>query len=140
MERIKINIKAREHVREILRNYNKTKDDIEKIRESILYPYRETDSNVGGGRSNVMTDNSSTIIKLVSHEQLRFKSKSINIIDSVLSEASEQAELIITNRYFVEEPLNWVKISQLEGVNYSIDNCKKIERAIVDEIGVKIGF
>lgn len=140
MERIKITIKAREHVREILRNYNKTKDDIEKIRESILYPYRETDSNVGGGRSNIMTDNSSTIIKLVSHDQLRFKSKAINIIDGVLSEASEQANLIIENRYFVDEPLNWAKISQLEGVNYSIDNCKKIERVLVDEIGVKLGF
>lgn len=140
MERIKINIKAREHVREILRNYNKTKDDIEKIRESILYPYRETDSNVGGGRSNIMTDNSSTIIKLISHDQLRFKSKAINIIDGVLSEASEQAVLIIENRYFVSDPLNWAKISQLEGVNYSIDNCKKIERVIVDEIGVKLGF
>lgn len=140
MERIKLNIKAREHVREILRNYNKTNSDIKLIRESILYPYKERDENIGGGKGNLVSDGSDVIIKLLSHNQLKFKSKTLIVINEVLSESSDEANIIIKMRYFVDNPLSWAKISQLDGVNYSVDNCKKIERAIVDEIGVKLGF
>lgn len=140
MERIKINIKAREHVRELLRNYNKTKKEINDIRMSILYPYQETDMNIGGGRGNLRSDNSDKIIKLASHEQLKFKAKVIDIINDVLSESSVQANIIIKQRYFLEQPKTWAKISMMDDVNYSVDNCKKIERIIVDKIGVKLGF
>lgn len=139
-EQLKISNKARQHVRELLYEYKTIQSDIEGLRESIMNPYREIDENQGGGRSSFTTFESDKVIKIVSHEQIQFRTKAIKVIESVLSNSSDSAQMIIELKYFREEPLSWVAISQYDGVGYEEDNCRKIDRKIVDEIAKRLGW
>lgn len=139
-EQLKISNKARQHVRELLVEYKTIQRDIDDLRESIMNPHIETDENQGGGRSSFSVFESDKVIKIVSHEQIQFRSKAIKVIESVLSKSTDNAQMIIELKYFREEPLSWVAISQYDGVNYEEDNCRKIERKLVDEIAKKLGW
>lgn len=140
MSNIKIGTKARQHVRELLANYNEMQLEINMIRESIINPHRQIDENIGGGRSSLaLFEVEEKAIKLATHEQIAFRAKAVAIIDDVLAHSSDEAQKIIELKYFGHEPHSWVSIaSQVEG--YSEDGCRKVERKVVDRIGQRIGW
>lgn len=141
MVNVKINIKARQHVRELLKEYNQLKQEQKFLREAIMNPYHEgSDENVGGGRSTRTSfDVEDKAIKLASHAQLKFRAQAVYTIDSVLAKSSDEAQRIIELKYFAKEPCSWVKIAEnVEG--YSEDSCRKIERKVVDVIAQTLGW
>lgn len=140
MEQLKISNKSRQHVRELLYKYRDMKKEIEILREAILYPFKETDENTGGGRSSLNVFESEKAIRLASHEQIAFRAHAIKVIDSVLESSNPQAQLIIQLKYFEDKPISWAAISSREDINYSEDGCKKVARGIVEKIGVILGW
>ncbi|MBO0423844.1 hypothetical protein [Enterococcus plantarum] len=140
MSKVKISIKARQHVRDLLTNYNELKSEMQELRESIMHPHRESDQNVGGGKSSLpIFEVEEKAIKLATNEQISFRAKALVVIDGVLSRSSDEAQQIIELKYFAKEPLSWVAIStKIEG--YSEDGCRKIERKIVDRIAEQLGW
>ncbi|MDH6364654.1 RinA family phage transcriptional activator [Enterococcus sp. PF1-24] len=137
---IKISNKARQHVREILSKYNEINAEIQEIRQSILYPHRTTDENIGGGKSSFLHfETEEKAIKLATNRQIKFRSEVIYVIDTILDKCSEEAQQIIKAKYFCKESPSWVKIAgQVAG--YSEESCRKIERKIVDLIAEELGW
>jgi len=137
---VQIRNKARQHVRELLKNYNLLKSENEALREMIMNPHRESDDNIGGGKSSVaMFEVEEKAIKLASHEQIKFRSIALAVIDKVLAESSDHAQRIIELKYFSNEPKSWVAVAhEIEG--YSEDGCRKIEKRVVDRIAQRLGW
>ena len=137
---VQIRNKARQHVRELLANYSLLKSENEAIREMIMNPHRESDDNIGGGKSSIaMFEVEEKAIKLASHEQIKFRSIALAVIDKVLAESSDQAQRIIELKYFSNEPKSWVAVAhEIEG--YSEDGCRKIEKRVVDRIAQRLGW
>jgi RinA family phage transcriptional activator len=140
LSRVKISVKARQHVRDLLVNYNELKEEMQELRTSIMIPHRESDENIGGGKSSLAVfEVEEKAIKLATNEQISFRAKALAAIDNVLSKSSDEAQQIIELKYFAKDPLSWVAIShKIEG--YSEDGCRKIERKIVDRIAEKLGW
>mgnify|MGYP003601177063 FL=1 len=137
---VQIRNKARQHVRELLANYSLLKSENEALREMIMNPHRESDDNIGGGKSSVtMFEVEEKAIKLASHEQIKFRSIALAVIDKVLAESSDHAQRIIELKYFSNEPKSWVAVAhEIEG--YSEDGCRKIEKRVVDRIAQRLGW
>ena len=137
---VQIRNKARQHVRELLANYNLLKSENEAIREMIMNPHRESDDNIGGGKTSIaMFEVEEKAIKLASHEQIKFRSIALAVIDKVLAESSDHAQRIIELKYFSNEPKSWVAVAhEIEG--YSEDGCRKIEKRVVDRIAQRLGW
>ncbi|WP_254259792.1 hypothetical protein [Listeria fleischmannii] len=140
MEQLKISKRSRQHVRELLYKYQDMKKEIALLREAILHPHKVVDANTGGGRSSLTVFESEKAIQLASHEQIAFRAKAIQVIDDVMANSSDQAQMIIELKYFGNKPMSWIAISNHEEIGYSQDSCRKIERAIVDRIGRNLGW
>lgn len=140
IEQVKVSNKSKALVREHLANFKETQKEIKDLREALLVPFVETDENIGGGRSNLVNDGSDRIIKAMSHRQITFRVKMLEAIELVLSRANDEAKRIIALRYFGDEEWSWVKVASHKDIHCSIDTCKRIERRIVEEIALLIGF
>lgn len=140
MANIRISNKARQHVRDLLANYNELKKENSDLRQMILYPFQEDDENVGGGKSSKpVFEAEEKAIKLASHEQIKFRSLAIKVIADVLARSTDEAQKIIELKYFSKEPMSWVAIAEnVDG--YTEDGCRKIERKIVDLIAQRLGW
>lgn len=146
MVTVKVNLKARQHVRDLLSNYKTMEQEINEIRQSIMTPYQETDENYGGGKSSLpVFEVEEKAIKLATNKQIRFRSQVLAVIENVLANSSDHAQQIIELRYFTTdskgEPLklSWVKIAETVG-GYSVDGCRKIEKAVCDRIAQQLGW
>lgn len=137
---MKINAKARQHVRELLGDYNDLKADLKELREGIMFPHSESDGNVGGGKSSLnVFEVEEKAIKLATNEQIIFRAKALKIIEDVIASSSDEAQKIIELKYFAKKPKSWISISREVG-SYSEDGCRKIERKLVDRIAEKLGW
>lgn len=142
MVTVRINTKARQHVRELLMNYKQTQKEVEELRQGIMNPHRETDENYGGGKSSLpLFEVEEKAIKLATNKQILFRAQAMAVIDDVLAHSSDQAQRIIELKYFgdTDKPKSWVAIA--ERVNgYSEDGCRKVERRVVDRIARQLGW
>lgn len=140
MRSLPIDKEARNFVRARLLKYKLYQHEINTLRQAILFPFRETDENIGGGRSSLNNfETEEKGIKLASNKQIKFRSEFIAIVDSVLSQCSEEANRIIEMRYFGKQKASWAKISvEIEG--YTEDGCRKVERKVIDRIAERLGF
>lgn len=146
MATVKVNLKARQHVRDLLSNYKTMEQEINEIRQSIMTPYQETDENYGGGKSSLpVFEVEEKAIKLATNRQIRFRSQFLAVIENVLANSSDNAQQIIELRYFTTDSkggqlkLSWVKIAEMVG-GYSVDGCRKIEKAVCDRIAEQLGW
>lgn len=132
-EQMKISNKARQHVREMLGEYPQMKREINQLRQSLLAS-EERDNN------QFAVFEAESTIKIVSHEQIHFRSMALKVMEDVLAKTTKETQLIIELRYFKREPLSWVAISLWDEVGYSEDNCRKLEKKLVDEIAKRLGW
>lgn len=147
MVTVRINTKARQHVRELLMNYKQTQKEVEELRQGIMNPYRETDENYGGGKSSLpLFEVEEKAIKLATNKQILFRAHAIAVIDDVLNHSSDFAQRIIELKYFTavdsngnQKTQSWVAVAnQVEG--YSVDGCRKIEKHVCDRIAQQLGW
>lgn len=139
MTKITIDNKTRQYVRSRLYKYNEYKKDIQEIRQSIMTPWKESDENIGGGRSSLpVFEVEEKAFKLISNEQLAFRTKFLYVVDTLLAKCNDEVQKIIEMKYFAHESNSWVKIAS--EVGYSEDGCRKIERKFIDSVAEKIGL
>lgn len=132
-EQIKISKKARQHVREMLSDYPQMKGEMAELRHSLMAVAED-------GSNQFSVFEADTVIKIVSHEQIHFRSLALKVIEEVIGKATSETRAIIEFRYFNKEPLSWVAISLKDEVRYSEDNCRKLEKKVVDEIAKRLGW
>lgn len=140
MRSLPIDVEARKFVRARLLKYKMYQQEINTLRQAILFPHQETDENIGGGRSSLNNfETEAKAIKLVSNKQIQVRSEFIAVVNSVLSECSEEANKIIEMRYFGKQKESWAKIS-VEVKGYTEYGCRKIEKKVVDRIAERLGW
>lgn len=132
-EALKISNKARQHVREMLGEYPQMKQEMDELRRSLM-------ATADDGSNQFAVFEADTTIKIVSHEQIHFRSMALKVIEEVLDNTTIETQAIINFRYFKRESLSWVAISLKDEVGYSEDNCRKLEKKLVDEIAKRLGW
>lgn len=132
-EQLKISNKARQHVREMLSEYPQMKEEMEQLRQSLMAVQEDGSNQFSAFEAN-------STIKIVSHEQIHFRSLALKVMEEVINNATTETQVIINLRYFKREPLSWVAISLNDEVGYSEDNCRKLEKKLVDEIAKRLGW
>lgn len=93
------------HIALILRDYEDITDYLDKRRRELMTPVTEPDENIGGGKSNVMTNTAEqtavTIADDVRMNQLR---KQRQAVDRCLAESDSYTQTIIRELYLKRRP------------------------------------
>lgn len=89
-------------IEEYLREYPETNRYLKERTLQIIYPYKETDENVGGGKAQYKYDQSVvyTAISLKEDKILNTLKHHRDIIDDCLDDAGEDTQMIIAELYF----------------------------------------
>lgn len=89
-------------IRSDLCSYKRDLRTIEEYRESILYPYKESDENFGGGRGNAISKTTeSTAIKLaVTPSRLEKTIETVEAIDKMLEMCLDEKNNILTEDHY----------------------------------------
>lgn len=91
---------TRNYLRDQLYLHNENKKTIKAFRESILHPYRETDTNIGGGSPNIPSDpTGSMAIKLSTPKELKRTIEVVEVIDKVLEHCTADHYDVIKSKY-----------------------------------------
>lgn len=128
---------TRNYVRSRMRKYNEYRKEIKVIEESIRYPWKESDENIGGGRGSLTSNptEQQAIIKIDSKE-LKSRTQLLNIIDYVVDSSDPITQKIINMRY--KNHFSWEKIAQT--INYSEPNCRRIDCRVVDRVAFMLAI
>lgn len=71
-----------------------------------MYPVRETDENIGGGRSSFISKpQEQMILTIEEDEQLQSLKKQLDTVNKVLDESEPDVRIIIKELYFRKHPL-----------------------------------
>lgn len=128
---------ARNYMRAKLRNFDEIKNEVKSFEEALRYPFQETDTNIGGGRSNVVSSPvEKEVIAVMSNTELKQKTRLINVVEYVLGKCNPQIKYMMTLRY--KKKFEWEKIAH--EMNYTESACRKIDKKILDEMVKLLGY
>lgn len=89
------------YLEEELKQYNSTQKRMEGLREEIQYPWKETDSNVGGGQSNTISSTTERqATRLVTDKRLAHMHRVSEAITTVYEHAQPIERDIMDLLYF----------------------------------------
>ena len=95
---------TRIYLRADLCEFKQMKREIEAFRLAIMYPTKEIDENIGGGRSGFTSDpTAATAIKLVSPVELAETIKFVEIVEKMFESMDDDYEMIIRCKYIDNE-------------------------------------
>lgn len=129
----KVSEEARNYARKVLRLHNYEKKQIKKIEESLRYPYRETDENVGGSRvSSNMAPQEAEAERVWTNEEFLATVKHVSGVENFLEDISDETVELIKTRYMSDNGIkerrpkelpNWVKVGN--SLHLSEETCRK---------------
>lgn len=106
----------------------------------VLHPYRETDSNIGGGKSNRTSD--TTMIKAAAlAEDARYNhlKQIITVVEEVYAELDDDQRTIVDMRYFdKDECYEWADIA--DKLYMSVYRVLRKRNRIIDITAEKLGW
>lgn len=131
---------ARNYTEQEIRGYHQTLKEIEIRREEILHPYRETDTNVGGGKSNLPGDPTGRIgTALTADLKLHNLERIIESIDYIWQDLPDEKKQFI-KLYYWTRPQRYT----LEGVAIKLSisdrTAKRWRTEILERVADKIGL
>lgn len=89
-------------------NYHNTLQEIAKLREEIMNPFKETDTNVGGGNGNSISSPTEQIAtRLTTHKQLNYLCEVAETIDNIYKGLPEDYKKLVRLRYWSNRNLTW---------------------------------
>lgn len=88
------------HIKTILKDYEKTDQYIKDRETELMHPFTSRDRNVGGGRSNVMHNTAETMaITIADDRRLSNLERNKRIVDDCLDRSDHITRTIITEWY-----------------------------------------
>ena len=131
---------SRKYVEQEIRGYHATLKEIEWRREEIMNPHKETDTNTGGGKSNLPGDPTGRIgTALTADLKLQNLERVIGGIDYIWQDLSDEKKQFV-KLYYWTRPQRYT----LEGVaiklSISYPTAKRWRTEIVERIADQIGF
>lgn len=96
---------TRSRIEETLRDYPKLDKYISERYKELRHPYRESDENIGGGKSSkISKPQEQMIITIEADKRLTMLEREKEAIDKCLIVASDDTKTIISELYFREHP------------------------------------
>lgn len=134
----KIKRTIREHIKDYLYNYDWLEEEIGEIRESIITPYIETDTNVGGGQSNIpASPDEMKAIKLADNIRLTQLERMKWAIDDVYDQVDDTGKTFMELYYFKKK-------YQIKGAadeaGISERTATRLNTKIIIEIAERVGW
>lgn len=130
----------RRHVEEEIEDYHATLKEIQLRREELLYPHQETDTNIGGGRSNLPGDPTGRKgTALLADLRLKSLEQVTEGIDRVWQDLPDEKKTFIKLFYWTRP-----KKYTLEGVaiklSISYPTAKRWRNEIIEKVAERIGW
>lgn len=115
---------TRQHVRKCLAKYNEYKRELEELQEDIVIL-----NDVEGEKP----------VRFTSNKQLRFRTEFVRVVGDILENCDVEIYEIIRLRYFYRGGNCWDYVAMnVDG--YTESNCRKLEKNVIDEIAVQLGW
>ncbi|WP_249662815.1 transcriptional regulator [Lentilactobacillus buchneri] len=124
-------------IEEYLREYPETNRYIKERTLQIIYPAKQPDENVGGGRAQYKYDQSVvyTAIGLAEDKILNTLKHRRDVIDDCLDDAGKDTETIIKELYFKRHPqysINGLVVNGL--IHVSQSKAYELENSFIEEV------
>ena len=124
-------------IEEYLREYPETNRYIKERTLQIIYPAKQLDENVGGGRAQYKYDQSVvyTAISLAEDKILNTLKHHRDVIDDCLDDAGKDTETIIKELYFKRHPqysINGLVVNGL--IHVSQSKAYELENSFIEEV------
>ena len=135
-----LSLGARKYTEQEIRGYHQTLKEIEIRRQEIMHPYRETDTNVGGGKSNLPGDPTGRIgTALTADLKLKNLEHVIESIDYVWQDLPDEKKQFV-KLYYWTRPQRYT----LEGVAIKLSisdrTAKRWRTEFVERVADQIGL
>ncbi|WP_313631375.1 hypothetical protein [Enterococcus devriesei] len=148
MKFYRVSEEARNYARKVLRCHNYEAKQIKSIEESLRYPYREPDENIGGSHaSSGIAPQVAEMERVWTNEEFLTTVRHVEIVKNLLEDMSDDAIELIQARYLSDEGSkcrrpkdlpNWVKVSKQ--IHLSEDACRKKDTAIVTMLARRLNL
>ena len=93
-------------------NYHHTLQEIARLREEIINPFREVDENIGGGKSNITGDPTGRIAtRLATSKQIQHLEEVVNAIEKVYNALPNDYKNLVRVRYWSNKKMSWDEIA-----------------------------
>lgn len=134
----KIKRATREHIKQYLYNYDWLDKEINNIRDEIITPYVERDTNIGGGQSNIPSSpDEIKAIRLADSVRLSQLEKMKWAIDDVYRQMDDTGKQFIDLYY----RRNLLKIDGVAlELGLSTRTAKRLNTKIIIEIAERVGW
>lgn len=126
------------HVEAELYNYYRTKKQIKRLREQIMFSSVDV---IKGGANSVMTASRPTeaiATRLVENRKLRNMEEIVSAIESVYEDLDDTQKKLVRLRYFERKPWNWSRIAMECHIHEQ--TAYKYRREIVKAIAEEVGW
>lgn len=93
------------YIAKVLQDYPHIDEYVREREDELRHPYREPDKNIGGGKSNVMTNSSELMaITIADDRRLANLERQRNIVDCCLAKSDSATITVIHELYFKNSP------------------------------------
>lgn len=118
----------------LLTNHRRYPKWINEREQEILYPYRETDGNIGGGSSGIISNETERIASMLVHDKrLNELKKQFETVSWALGDSNRATREIIVGYYMTCPKVEtWRSLS--EAVNFSQRHCKRMRDNFVVKV------
>lgn len=129
-----------EYIEQTLLDYKDIDKHIKKRIEELKYPVADVDENIGGGKSNKISDPTARMaITIIDDLLISNLQRTKRIVDEVLESMEPEAKRVI-DLYYIEKPRKYTWAGVAEATNYSERHCKRIRDRTFKEIAEKLGM
>lgn len=124
----------------ILNDYPNYEKYIKDLEESVLYPVRTEEENVGGGKSNLPSSPiENQVVALSEDKALRRLKVQKKAIEKVYDQADDYTQRIIKAYYFTKpRAMTWVGIAR--SIPMSKSQCLRYRNAFFERIADELGL
>lgn len=123
---------------QILKDYRRTDGYIKQREEELMHPYRETDENIGGGRSSFISNPSERMAITISEDRrLANLERNRDVIDKCMDQTDVVTKELIRYMY-IDYNLNTIRAAQ--ETNISERHARRLHKRFIETIADEIGI
>ena len=127
-------------IEQTLIDYKGMDKHIERRIKELKYPVVHTDENIGGGKSNRVSNPTERLAITLADDLMLSNLRNIkNTVDDVLDDLEPEAREVI-ELYYIKSPRKYTWVGVAENVRYSERQCRRIRDEVFERIAKKLGM
>ncbi|WP_235803396.1 transcriptional regulator [Lacticaseibacillus brantae] len=128
------------HLIKVLRDYPNIERYVLDRETELRFPWRESDNNVGGGKSNVMTNTSELMaITIADDRRLTNLERNKKVVERCLGNADEDTVVIINELYIKQHPTLTIQ-GVAQKLNLSVPSVKRRRQRFLEDLREELGW